>query len=69
MEPAGPNDETRPELAAAIVKPVTAHKAEVISRSFLGISLKRGYRLNILADEVLPSERATLESEARHITD
>ena len=69
MEPAGPNDETRPELAAAIVKPVTAHKAELISRSFLGISLKRGYRLNILADEVLPSERATLESEARHITD
>jgi hypothetical protein len=69
MDPAGPNDETRPELAAAIVKPVTMHKAEAISRSFLGISLKRGYRLNILADEVLPSERATLESEARHITD
>src|SRR4051812_2425161 len=69
MDPAGPNDETRPELAAAIVKPVTTIKAEVMSRSFLGISLKRGYRLNILADEVLPSERATLESEARHITD
>ena len=69
MDPAGPNDQTRPELAAAIVKPVTMHKAEAISRSFLGISLKRGYRLNILADEVLPSERATLESEARHITD
>jgi hypothetical protein len=69
MDPAGPNDQTRPELAAAIVKPVTTHKAEAISRSFLGISLKRGYRLNILADEVLPSERATLESEARHITD
>jgi hypothetical protein len=69
MDPAGPNDETRPELAAAIIKPVTTHKAEAISRSFLGISLKRGYRLNILADEVLPSERATLESEARHITD
>jgi hypothetical protein len=58
-----------PELAAAVIKPVTTHKAEAISRSFLGISMKRGYRLNILADEVLPSERATLESEARHITD
>jgi hypothetical protein len=58
-----------PELAAALVKPQTTQRAEAISRSFVGISLKRGYRLNILADEVLPSERATLESEARHITD
>ena len=65
-EPAHPSV---PELAAALVKPVTTQKAEVLSRSFLGISMKRGYRLNILADEVLPSERATLESEARHITD
>src|ERR1700759_4198946 len=64
-----PDHPSVPELAAAVVKPVTNQKAEVLSRSFLGISMKRGYRLNILADEVLPSERATLESEARHITD
>ena len=60
---------SRPELAAALVKPVTTQKAELLTRSFVGISMKRGYRLNILADEVLPSERATLESEARHIID
>lgn len=58
-----------PELAAAVVRPVTNQKAELLTRSFLGISMKRGYRLNILADEVLPSERHTLESEARHIID
>ncbi|HEX7699238.1 MAG TPA: hypothetical protein VF403_00865, partial [Kofleriaceae bacterium] len=68
VEPA-PEHPSIPELAAAVIKPVTSQKAEILSRSFLGISMKRGYRLNILADEVLPSERATLESEARHITD
>ncbi|MFT3692746.1 MAG: hypothetical protein QM831_06375 [Kofleriaceae bacterium] len=64
-----PEQEPAPDIAAAIVKPVTNVKAQALSRSFLGISIKRGYRLNILADEVLPSERAVLESEARHITD
>jgi hypothetical protein len=64
-----PQHPSVPELAAAVIKPVTSQKAEILSRSFLGISMKRGYRLNILADEVLPSERATLESEASHITD
>jgi hypothetical protein len=64
-----PQHPSIPELAAAVIKPVTSQKAEILSRSFLGISMKRGYRLNILADEVLPSERATLESEASHITD
>jgi hypothetical protein len=63
------NPHTVPELAAAIVKPQTTARSETMSRSFLGISLKRGYRLNIQADEVLPQERAVLESEARHISD
>src|SRR5216683_1148806 len=58
-----------PELAAAIVKPQTSARTETMSRSFFGLSLKRGYRLNIMADEVLPQERAVLESEARHVTD
>lgn len=69
VEEPAPEPQPAPDLAAAIVKPVTNQKAQALSRSFLGISIKRGYRLNILADEVLPSERAVLESEARHITD
>ena len=66
---AGPTQETVHELATAIVKPVTTARTETLSRSFLGISMKRAYRLNIQTDEVLPQERAALESEARHISD
>src|SRR5260221_12432252 len=58
-----------PDLAAAIVKPVTSARPETLSRSFLGISMKRGYRLNLQADEVLPQEHAVLESQARHVSD
>ncbi|HEY4238897.1 MAG TPA: hypothetical protein VGM88_03745 [Kofleriaceae bacterium] len=57
------------DAALAHVTPRTSAKAETISRTFLGISLKRAYRLNIAADEVLPAERAHLESRAAHITD
>jgi len=58
-----------PELAASIVAPRTSAPAETLSRHFLGISLRRAFRLHILNEEVLPAERAVLESQARHITD
>jgi hypothetical protein len=74
VDPAAPAEQVPPapsipELATAIVKPVTSARTETLSRSFLGISLKRAYRLNIQTDEVLPQERAALEAEARHLTD
>jgi hypothetical protein len=65
----GPPLLTVPELATAIVKPVTTARSQTLSRSFLGISMKRAYRLNIQTDEVLPQERAALEAEAGHIND
>jgi hypothetical protein len=51
--------------------PVTTAPAthETLSRRFLGISMKRAYRLQIDVAEVLPSERAELQSLARHISD
>jgi hypothetical protein len=58
-----------PELPAARMVPVTAASDETLSRRFLGISLRRAYRLQIHTHEVLPSERAELESQARHIRD
>lgn len=64
-----PAEQPQPDLATAIVKPVTSAKTETLSRSFFGISLKRAYRLNIQTDEVLPQERQAMESEAKHITD
>ncbi|HET9623202.1 MAG TPA: hypothetical protein VFP84_17635, partial [Kofleriaceae bacterium] len=58
-----------PPLALDAVTPRTSARAETLSRHFLGISLRRAYRLQIRTDEVLPSERNSLESQARHITD
>jgi len=58
-----------PELAIEAVIPRTSARVETLSRHFLGISLRRAFRLQIQTDEVLPSERMTLESQARHITD
>ncbi len=58
-----------PELASAIVVPVTRAPAETLTGSFLGISMRRAYRLNIQTDEVLPQERGLLESQAAHIRD
>ena len=51
------------------VTPRTSQRVETLSRHFLGISLRRAFRLQIQTDEVLPSERMHLESQARHITD
>jgi hypothetical protein len=51
------------------VTPRTSARVETLSRHFLGISLRRAFRLQIQTDEVLPSERAVLESQARHVTD
>jgi hypothetical protein len=56
-------------LALEAVTPRTSARVETLSRHFLGISLRRAFRLQIRTDEVLPSERAHLESQARHITD
>jgi hypothetical protein len=51
----------------AVIAPVTSAPAETLSRSFLLLSLKRAFRLDIKTDEVLPQERAVLDAEARHI--
>src|SRR3954465_4814577 len=77
--PEGPGDATapehhsfgpsHPELAAAIVTPITRTPAETFSRHFLGISLRRAFRLHILNEEVLPQERAHLASQAGHVPD
>jgi hypothetical protein len=56
-------------LALDAVTPRTSARVETLSRHFVGISLRRAFRLQIRTDEVLPSERAHLESQARHITD
>jgi hypothetical protein len=56
-------------LALDAVTPRTSARVETLSRHFFGISLRRAFRLQIRTDEVLPSERAHLESQARHITD
>jgi hypothetical protein len=65
----GPHPPVRRTLALEAVTPRTAARVETLSRHFLGISLRRAFRLQIRTDEVLPSERAHLESQARHITD
>ena len=64
MEPQPPLDTDR---ALHAVTPVTKAPAETFSRNFIGISLRRAYRLDIRTDEVLPSERAVLEAQATHI--
>lgn len=56
-------------LALEAVTPRTTAEVETLSRHFLGISLRRAFRLQIKTYEVLPSERAVLEAQAGHITD
>jgi hypothetical protein len=56
-----------PEKALHAVAPTTKAPAETFSKHFLGISMRRAYRLDIKTDEVLPSERAHLEAQAAHI--
>jgi len=65
--PASTDAPAQPELAMRQVAPVTSAPVETVSRHFLGISLRRAFRLAIRTDEVLPSERAHLESRASHI--
>src|SRR5690242_343742 len=62
-----PEDAPEPEKALHAVAPTTKAPAETFSKHFLGISLRRAYRLDIKTDEVLPSERAHLEAQAAHI--
>ena len=61
--------EASPYAALHAVTPVTKAPAETFSRHFLGISVRRAFRLHIKTDEVLPSERAHLEAQAQHIRD
>ena len=61
------DDPGDPNAAYQAVVPVTKAPAETFSRHFLGISMRRAYRLDIKTDEVLPSERAHLEAQASHI--
>jgi hypothetical protein len=80
-EPQAPADEPQPladdevieldspKRALDAIVPRTKAEPETFSRHFLGISLRRAFRLNINTDEVLPSERAHLEAQASHITD
>jgi hypothetical protein len=56
-------------LPQAIVGGPTEPSLPTLTGSFLGISARRAYRLNIQTNEVLVQERAALESQARHITD
>src|ERR1700744_2177857 len=56
-------------LPPAIVGGPTEPSLPTLTGSFLGISMRRAYRLNIKTDEVLVQERAALEAQARHITD
>jgi hypothetical protein len=67
--PGPPVGKVSSALALEAVTPRTSAKVETLSRHFLGISLRRAFRLQIRTDEVLPSERAHLESQAKHITD
>ncbi|MCE9573915.1 MAG: hypothetical protein K8W52_12270, partial [Deltaproteobacteria bacterium] len=56
---------------AAPMRPVSLapEEVETISGTFLMVSLRRAFRLQIRTGEVMPSERATLTAEAKHITD
>jgi hypothetical protein len=49
--------------------PAPLPSGETLSGHFLGVSMRRAYRLHINVDEVLPSERIELQSQARHISD
>jgi hypothetical protein len=55
-------EQAQPELARALVMPSTTAQPETYSGHFLGISLKRAFRLDIHVDEVLVTERAHLEA-------
>lgn len=52
---------------ANVIAPTTSEPATTFTRSFIGLSLRRAFRLHIQTDEVLPSERAHLARQAVHI--
>jgi hypothetical protein len=59
-----------PEMAiGAVAVPTTQAPVETLSGHFLGISLRRAFRLQLHTDEVLLSERVHMESQARHVRD
>jgi hypothetical protein len=58
-----------PPLAPAPPPAGTGEDVETLSGTFLAVSLKRAFRLQIRTAEVLPSERAALAAEAKHIVD
>jgi hypothetical protein len=60
-------DEQPPPEPHHVIAPVTSAPAETFTRSFVGLSLKRAFRLHIQTDEVLPAERAHLQRQATHI--
>jgi hypothetical protein len=60
-------DEQPPPEPQHVIAPVTSAPADTFTRSFLGLSLRRAFRLHIQTDEVLPSERAHLSRQATHI--
>jgi hypothetical protein len=66
-----PDPSARPpaagDLPMSVVAPVTSAPAETLSGGFFWLSLRRAFRLDIKTDEVLPSERAVLAAEARHL--
>lgn len=63
-------DAVSPTHAATPPRPHQPTEAiETLSGHFLGISLRRAFRLQIRTDEVLASERRALEATAKHITD
>lgn len=58
-----------PTPSGKTTKPETSDHIETLSRSFLMISLKRAFRLQIKNEEVIPSEKETLIASAAHVTD
>jgi hypothetical protein len=54
---------------AVALPPRAATEIETFSGTFLAVSLRRAFRLQIRTEEVLPSERAALAAEAKHIID
>src|SRR5690348_11816541 len=50
-----------------VIAPVTKAPAETLTRSFVWLSLRRAFRLNIQTDEVLPTKRAVLEAQATQL--
>lgn len=61
-----PQQEPEPD-PMRVIAPVTKAPAETLTRSFVWLSLRRAFRLNIQTDEVLPTERAVLETQATQL--